>query len=191
MTSGESGQQEARPVDGVVLAGGAGTRLGGVSKPDLDVAGVRLLDRVLAAVAGCRRIVVVAPYSVAVPAGVLRTLEDPPGGGPVAGIAAGVEALPDACDGAVLVLACDLPGVIAAVPALLRAAGRPGAPGDGAIAVDGTGHRQNLVFVAERGALETALGRGGARDRSARSLLTELALEEVAIAGDAIEDIDT
>lgn len=80
-------------VDAIVLAGGTGRRLGGASKPDVVLAGERLLDRVLAAVAARRRICVVAPESVRLPAGVLRTLEDPPHGGPVAGISAGLAAL--------------------------------------------------------------------------------------------------
>ncbi|MCG7308570.1 molybdenum cofactor guanylyltransferase [Brachybacterium sp. ACRRE] len=114
----------------IVLGGGEGRRLGGVSKPDLVLGGRRLLDLVLDAGSGCAPRVVVAPDSVEVPSGVLRTLEDPPAGGPVAGIAAGLALLraheeeqsgrdPEAGepeDGAadgpndVLVVACDLPG---------------------------------------------------------------------------------
>ncbi|MBB2922821.1 NTP transferase domain-containing protein [Cellulomonas cellasea] len=92
--------REAAPLtyDALVLAGGRARRLGGVSKPDVVVSGRRLLAHVLDAAeagpgGGARRIVVVAPGSVAVPGGVLRTLEDPPDGGPVAGIAAGLAAL--------------------------------------------------------------------------------------------------
>ena len=94
--------------DAVVLAGGAGERLGGVSKPDIELAGRRLVDGVLVAVADAREIVVVG--DVAVPDGVHRTLEDPPLGGPVAGVAAGLDVLATAgprADWTVL-LACDL-----------------------------------------------------------------------------------
>ncbi|MFE5775415.1 molybdenum cofactor guanylyltransferase [Brachybacterium sp. NPDC056505] len=109
----------------IVLGGGEGRRLGGVSKPDLLLGGRRLLDRVLDAGSGCAPLVVVAPDSVEVPSGVLRTLEDPPAGGPVAGIAAGLALLRaheegqsagdlgnGSADGPrdVLVVACDLPG---------------------------------------------------------------------------------
>ena len=67
-----------RVIDAVVLAGGRGIRLGGASKADLNVSG-RLLDRVLD---GLRphvngRIVVVAPDGVAIPDGVIRTMEEP------------------------------------------------------------------------------------------------------------------
>ncbi|MBT0993411.1 NTP transferase domain-containing protein [Cellulomonas sp. DKR-3] len=78
--------------DAIVLAGGAGRRLGGAVKPEVRVAGVALVDRALAAVAGARRVVLVAPPDLA-RAGVPRTLEDPPLGGPVSGVAAGLAAL--------------------------------------------------------------------------------------------------
>ncbi len=134
--------------DAVVLAGGTARRLDGVSKPDVELAGRRLLDHALAATAGARRVVVVAPASVHVPPGVRRTLEDPPHGGPVAGIAAGLAALDASAPGVaasdvvapspdhagtgprsgeigapwVLVLACDVPFAASAVPRLLDAA---------------------------------------------------------------------
>ena len=93
--------------DAVVLAGGAGERLGGVSKADVDLAGERLLDRVLTATTGATRTVVVG--DVDVPEGVLRTVEEPPRSGPAAGIVAGLRALAAAGDPApwVLVLATD------------------------------------------------------------------------------------
>jgi molybdopterin-guanine dinucleotide biosynthesis protein A len=77
----------------VILAGGAGRRLGGPVKPTLPVGGRPMLDRVLAAVADARPRVVVGPASLAVPAGVVRISEEPPGGGPVAALAAGLAAL--------------------------------------------------------------------------------------------------
>ena len=109
----------AHRLHAIVLAGGGGRRLGGASKADLDIAGRRLLERVLTGldgvVDGLR--VVVAPPSVRVPRGVLRTLEDPPHGGPLAGIGAGMDALgavagsASAADERVLVVSVDTPGV--------------------------------------------------------------------------------
>jgi len=99
--------------DAIILAGGRGSRLGGVSKADLVVGGRRLLDVVLEAVRRARTTVVVGP--VAAPDGVLVTVEDPPGTGPAAGIVAGLEAVAQPA-GWTVVLACDLPGVQAAVP---------------------------------------------------------------------------
>ena len=46
--------------DAILLAGG-GARLGGADKPGLEVGEISLLDRVVAAVAGTARIVVVGP----------------------------------------------------------------------------------------------------------------------------------
>lgn len=181
--------------DAVVLAGGTARRLGGVSKPDVELAGRRLLDHALDAASGARRVVVVAPPSVAVPPGVLRTLEDPPHGGPVAGIAAGLGALEDD-DGVssptpslVLVLACDVPGAAGAVPDLVRvAAASPG----GACLVDAAGHRQGLVGVYRRQGLRARLAElGGGRDVSVRALLAGLPLTEVRARETETADVDT
>jgi molybdopterin-guanine dinucleotide biosynthesis protein A len=109
--------------DAIVLAGGRGSRLGGVVKPAVSVGGRRLLDIALAAVAGARRVVVVG--DIPVPDGVLRTREDPPFGGPVAGVEAGFAALAaDRRAPWTVLLASDLPDAEAAVATLL--ASRPG-----------------------------------------------------------------
>src|SRR5665648_985882 len=75
--------------DAIVLAGGEGIRLGGVDKAAVPVGGRPMLAHVLDAVAGARRTVVVAPPTVAT-FGVDRVQEDPPLGGPAAGLAAGL-----------------------------------------------------------------------------------------------------
>ncbi|MEV6939475.1 NTP transferase domain-containing protein, partial [Streptomyces sp. NPDC051132] len=77
------------PYDAVVLAGGAARRLGGADKPGVRVGGRALLDRVLAACADARTTVVVAtPRPTVRPVRWAR--EEPPGGGPVAALAAGL-----------------------------------------------------------------------------------------------------
>ena len=91
----------------VVLAGGRATRLGGVAKPLVTVRGRTMLEAALAATAGAVQVVVVG--DVPVPASVLRTREDPPHGGPAAGLAAGLRALEEPAAWTV-VLASDLPG---------------------------------------------------------------------------------
>jgi hypothetical protein len=88
------------PFDAVVLAGGASRRMG-QDKTTLYVGGLTLLDRVLASVAGAGRVVVVGPQRPVarevvvgpqrpVAREVVWALEEPPGAGPVAALAAGL-----------------------------------------------------------------------------------------------------
>ncbi|MGC4980120.1 NTP transferase domain-containing protein [Streptomyces sp. DT193] len=91
--------------DAVVLAGGAARRLGGEDKPGVRVGGRTLLDRVLAACADATRTVVVArPRPTA--RAVEWAREDPPGGGPLAALDAGLRHTGEPY---VLVLSADLP----------------------------------------------------------------------------------
>jgi len=95
-------------VAGVVLAGGAGRRMGGLDKAALQVGGVTLLDRVLTAARPvCDRLVVVGPTRPTTIPGVEFVMEDHRGGGPVPAVLAGLSACPE-CD-TLLVLATDLP----------------------------------------------------------------------------------
>lgn len=89
----DAGSEPDRPYAAIVLAGGGARRMGGRNKPALAVAGRSMLDRVLGAVADAARRVVVGPDDLVLPPEVLRTREHPPGGGPVAAIAAGLAAL--------------------------------------------------------------------------------------------------
>ncbi|MGW0706602.1 DUF6457 domain-containing protein [Streptomyces sp. NPDC002643] len=95
----------AEAYDAVVLAGGAARRLGGADKPGVRVGGRALLDRVLAACAGAGTTVVVAdPRPTARP--VLWAREEPPGGGPLAALDAGLR---NTTAPYVVVLSADLP----------------------------------------------------------------------------------
>jgi len=173
--------------DAIVLAGGRGRRLGGASKPEVVVGGRALLDHALAAVAAADRVVVVGPADLARP-GVPTVLEDPPDGGPVAGLAAGLAFL--APDGLVAVLACDVPRAGAALPALLAAA--RGDDVDGARLVSADGRPQHLVAVYRADALARALAalpetHGAAMHR----LVADLRLADVPDTSDAAADADT
>ncbi|MFE5736844.1 DUF6457 domain-containing protein [Streptomyces celluloflavus] len=105
--------------DAIVLAGGAARRLGGADKPALSVGGRPLLDRVLAACPDAATTVVVGPGRRTRRA-VVPALEDPPGGGPLAALDAGLR---HTTAPTVLVLSADLPFLTrATVRALLEAA---------------------------------------------------------------------
>ncbi|TQS41029.1 hypothetical protein FL583_31740 [Cryptosporangium phraense] len=144
----------------MVLAGGQARRLGGVHKPGLLIAGVSLLDRVLAAVADAAPRLVVGPPQPA-PADVLVVRENPPGGGPVAALAAGLNALVDVSQQPITwlaLLAGDLPFLTPAVVSSLRAAA---ASTDGAVLVDGSGRDQYLAGVYRLSSLAGAVSEQG------------------------------
>ena len=174
--------------DAIILAGGRGSRLGGVSKADLMVGGRRLLDVVLEAVRHARTTVVVG--QVAAPDGVLVTLEDPPGTGPAAGIVAGLEAVAQPA-GWTVVLACDLPGVQAAVPRLLAATARDDDL-DGYCLASPEGRPQGLLGIHRTPRLRlVAQTYGDPRNRSVRGLLAGLRLGLLPDADDDGRDVDT
>ncbi|HEY8473682.1 MAG TPA: NTP transferase domain-containing protein [Natronosporangium sp.] len=143
------------PDAAVVLAGGAGKRLGGVGKPTLPVAGRPMLHRVLAAVEQTPHRIVVGPPELPIPPRVLLTREVPPGGGPVAATAAGLALVPAEL-GHVALLAADLPLLTAdAIRRLRRAAEVPAL--DGAVFVDNDGWPQWLCGVWRASALRARL----------------------------------
>ncbi len=141
----------------MVLAGGAGRRLGGVTKASLELGGRSLLERVLAAVPDARPRIVVGPKQLAtgLPVDVAVTSEDPPGGGPVAAAAAGLALLPPGI-GFVALLAADLPFLTrSAVADLRRVAAAPTL--DGALFVDSAGRPQLLCAVWRLASLTSRL----------------------------------
>lgn len=191
------------PYDAVVLAGGRAERLG-TPKPGLVVAGRPLLEHALAATSGARATVVVGPAELADPtvgpARYLLTREDPPFGGPAAGIAAGLAALPaDAAAPWVLVLACDVPQAADAVPLLLAAVADSDtdATGDRVDAVRAVrdGRDQWLVGLYRRDALDAAVARlraaGGVDGAPAHRLLGALPARTVDDAAGLTDDVDT
>ena len=129
--------------DALVLAGGRSSRLGR-DKAAARVGGLPLLDRVLRAAAPVvGRLVVVGPERPLLPGTAVGPAlawcrEDPPGGGPVAAVAAGLRHVRAE---RVFVLAVDLPFLTADALAALAAAG------PAAIAVDGDGRDQGLLGI--------------------------------------------
>jgi molybdopterin-guanine dinucleotide biosynthesis protein A len=178
----------------VVLAGGSARRLGGVIKPALEVGGVALLTRVLAALEGADPVVVVGPPGLdpLLPVGVGRTWEDPPGGGPVAGAHAGLEFVRRTAKSGpsvVALLAADLPFLSTDVMSLLRTE-LAGSGADGAVLVDEADRPQWLCGVWRASTLAGPLARA-ATGASLRATLGELRVHRVGRPGRAWFDCDT
>ncbi|GAB2817323.1 molybdenum cofactor guanylyltransferase [Actinoallomurus bryophytorum] len=168
--------------DAVVLAGGGARRLRGADKPGLLVGGRPLVAWVGAAVAGAGRLVLVGPERPELPRAV-TVREDPPGGGPVPALRAGLALVRAPW---VAVLAADLPFLRAEhVDELRRSAyGRAGA-----VLVDADGRSQWLAGVWSTAALAGALARH--HGDSLRGLMDPLGPVRVAAPGRPWYDCDT
>jgi len=134
----------------VVLAGGAGRRLGGVDKAGLVVGGRTLLDRVLSAAAGVagRLVVVGPPRPVALGPAVIFLEEEAPGGGPVPAVVAALKATGGAS--VVVVLAVDLPLLTGPDLGRMVAALTEADPPVGAVAAASPSGRPNPLLAAYR-----------------------------------------
>ncbi|WP_299023125.1 NTP transferase domain-containing protein [uncultured Dietzia sp.] len=167
-----NGNATSVEVGAIVLTGGRASRLGGVDKARLPVAGQPMVETVLRAARA-----VAGPVVTVGPGG--DTREEPPHSGPVAGIAAGLPLLPGEVD-VVVVVACDLPGLdaetLAALVDSVRTARAESAPStfSAALGVDATGHDQYLLAAWDRRALAARLDAlersGGVGGRPVRAL---------------------
>ncbi len=175
----------------VVLAGGGGVRLGGVDKAAIEVDGVTLLERALAAAAACEEVVVVGDR-VPTSRPVTWTREDPVGGGPAAGLLSGLDALLSAPE-LVCVLAVDMPRVTMATIARLVAVASAGTEVDATVLVDREGRRQPLAGVYRCAALRSARSavRESEHGLAVRDLVAPLRVAEVAAVGEEARDVDT
>ena len=148
----------------IVLAGGGSRRMGGVDKAALVVAGVPMLERVLAAARPlCSRLVVVGPARPTAVAGVDFVQEPAPGGGPVPAVAAGLDAVAaggGAAVDVVLVLAADLPLLAAADLGRLLDRLTAGPSVDAVAAADHRGGPNPLLAAYRVAAVVTAGGPG-------------------------------
>ena len=193
----ETGPRETGPreigsdrIGGIVLSGGSAARIQGADKATLELAGVTLLDHVLAALDTVEDVVVVGER---VRTGRLVTFlrEHPPLGGPAAGILAGLDGFSRA-PALVVVLAVDMPLVTGAtVRRLVQAAGDVDGV-DGALLVDREGRRQYLCAAYRTAALRTAAPASEEQHGlSVRRLVRGLRLAEVVAVGGEAQDVDT
>ncbi|TRY16899.1 molybdenum cofactor guanylyltransferase [Tessaracoccus rhinocerotis] len=176
----------------LIIGGGRSKRMG-TNKGELTLEGRTLLERAVDAVTDASLAIVVAQEVELTPAPrwpeVRFTLENPPFGGPVAGIAAGVAQLSDRSDAEeVIVLPVDAPSVSDAAGEL--GAARPGP--DGVVLQDQQGWPQYLFGRYRLGSLRRALGElGRVRGASVRSFGELLNVARVVVDHDLIADVDT
>lgn len=172
--------------DAIVLAGGRGSRLGGIDKAALEIDGETLLARTLRAVAGADRVVVVGDVVVgdAELDDVIVVQESPRFSGPASAVGAAIEQVRSPY---VLLAGCDQPFLAEAIDALLAAV-----DGDGAVAVDAAGRRQHLMSVIHAAALRSSMAAQTTLvNLSVHALLGPLDLVEVPVSPRAALDIDT
>lgn len=169
----------------IVLAGGRGTRMGGVDKASITLAGERLIDRLLRQIPYRAPVAIVSPY----PLGMPQVCESPLFGGPAAGIAAGHAALVSCSEPTTAVFAVDAPDSPRILPVLEQALESSGA--DVAVATL-DGHLQPLCALWRTESLTRALKELGVPRNKSVMCLLGLADSIVEVEGPAaVRDIDT
>lgn len=172
---------------GVVLAGGTAARMDGIDKGAVELHGRTLLELAVDAFVDADEVVVVAPASVRTERPVTFVHEDPPRGGPVAGLLTGVDVLLRR-PAHVGVLAVDMPRV---TPATMRRLREAATGRDGAFLVGADGRRQ-LAGVLDAARLAGVRpGLEAQHGMALHRLLAPLDLAKVPAIGDEAVDIDS
>jgi len=178
-----AGPAAVRP-DGIVVAGGAGRRLG-MPKALALLEGRTLVERAVATLAGCcERVIVVVRDGIDLPPLEAEVVVDRPGPACVLGaVATGLAA---ATGGRALVLGCDLPFAAPAIDALLVAGA------DGAVVAAGDGRLQPLCALYPRAAaLAVAQALLAAGDLRATGLPEALSASLVEDRWEALTNVNT
>jgi len=175
----------------VILTGGTAARMDGADKAAIELDGVTLLERALAATMSAVEVVVVGEQ-VPTTRPVTWTIEDPHGGGPAAGLLAGLDRFlrqPDL----VAVLAVDMPKVNAGTIARLTWEVESDASYDGAVLEDPDGRTQPLCAVYRASSLQRVRPESLEEEFGlpVRTLLAHLILAHVPSIGAEARDIDT
>ena len=173
-------------VGGVVLTGGGAARLQGADKASIEIDGQTLLEHSLAALDELAETVVVGEW-LPTSRPVNFTREDPVGGGPAAGLLAGVDGFVSQPQ-IVVALAVDMPFVTRATVRRMLAP-MLASPGlDGVL----LGGRQYLCAAYRTKSLLAAAREVSALDGcSMRALVAGLALDSIDEHGHEARDIDT
>jgi molybdopterin-guanine dinucleotide biosynthesis protein A len=157
----------------IVLSGGTNKRFGS-DKSQALLKGVTLIDHVLSFIPAGIKTVIVGK----------DVFEQPPLGGPVAGIARGLQEVDTEY---VAITAVDMPYGSSLFPQLLEVI-----TGDAAMPVDSQGFKQPLCGIYRRQAILAALAKlGDVHGQSMRALCDLLVIDEVTVDAGALVDIDT
>ncbi|MGO4255094.1 molybdenum cofactor guanylyltransferase [Marmoricola sp. RAF53] len=170
----------------VILTGGGAVRLDGADKASVELGGLTLLEHALGAVVDAAEVVVVGP-DVPTSRPVTFTREDPPGGGPAAGLLAGLRCFARRPDW-VLALAVDMPLVTSWTVRRLAEAARY----DGAALIDDSRRLQYLCALYSTDSLQRV--RPSYEEEhglSMKALVHTLRLEHVPAVGPETRDVDT
>ena len=167
-------------MNAIILTGGESSRFGS-DKSEAVIANRTLLEHVADQLSDCSLIIVGPTSSITAQ----YVQEDPIGGGPVAGIAAGIESVKSE---RVAIYAVDTP-FAPYCRCLLEAAFE----GDGVVAVDGEGYSQYLGGIYKSESLRAVLqGQSELSGQSVRKLFSKLNLVRVEVPQpELLMDIDT
>ncbi|MGE5719067.1 MAG: molybdenum cofactor guanylyltransferase [Nocardioidaceae bacterium] len=176
----------------VILSGGSGVRLGGVDKASIEIDGLTLLEHALTSTAAAQEVVVVG-RELPTTRSVTWTREEPQGGGPAAGLLAGLDALAER-PGLVCVLAVDMPRFSArTLGRLVDVLAAEGEDADAVCLVDDENRKQWLAAVYRYDALVAARpeDRSAEHGLSIRRLMLPLRIVAVPAVADEARDVDT